>query len=480
MMPIRTGAIVLDDAPQRLLLTASVALSVLLAALPLAAYGQQQRIADSIAISKPVSDSAQLVEFRRQLVEIRAELARLETRRSAEQAATSASVLSVGKDGFSIRSADKAFEARLRGYFQTDGRVRIGSNSSPFTSTLLLRRMRPILEVTMWRIMDFRLMPDFADGRLYDANFDLRLIKQFALRAGRFKPPVSLERLQSAADLEFVERGLPTNLAPSRDLGIQAFGELRGGVISYAAGIFNGVPDLAVGEADNGGTKDAVGRLLVAPFRTTSVTALQGLTLGVAGSSGVQRGTVAAPFLPAYRSPSQQAVFAYRANGTAASTVVASGTHSRVYPQGTFYLGPFGAMAEYARSSQVVRQGTNGATLTHRAWQLATSYVLTGENASYRGVVPTSVFDATAKHWGAFELVGRVGALTIDPATFPIYADPLTQVNREVSWGAGANWYLARSIRLLVDFDFTQFRGGAASGDRPSERVLMTRIQHGF
>ena len=128
----------------------------------------------------------------------------------------------------------------------------------------------------------------------------------------------------------------------------------------------------------------------------------------------------------------------------------------------------------------MVRRGTSQATLTNKAWQLLGTFVITGENASYKGVVPAKAFDPSAHNWGAFELVARVGGLSIDPETFPVFADPLTQVKREASWGAGVNWYLARSIRLLLDLDVTSFRGGSAKGNRPSERVLLTRIQHGF
>jgi phosphate-selective porin OprO/OprP len=449
--------------------------SVLAAASADTAFAQSSSSDGTAPVRAGYQDST-LGDVRKQLAELQAKVAKLETAKAAAPTST----LSVGSDGFLIRSADKAFELRVRGYFQTDGRLRVGSESSPLTSTFLLRRMRPILEATMWRIMDFHLMPDFADSRLYDANFDLRLSKPFAIRAGKFKPPVGLERLQSAADIEFVERGLPTNLAPSRDVGVQAFGDARGGIVNYALGLFNGVPDLAVGDVDNGSTKDLAGRVLLAPWKTQSTSPLRGLTVGVSGSRGVQRGTTAAPFLPAYRSPSQQTVFAYRAGSTADATVVASGDHKRVYPQGTFYLGQFGAMGEYAVSSQLVRRGATSATLTHRAWQTMGTFVVTGENASYKGVVPKEAFDPSAHKWGALELVARVGALDFDKKSFPLYADPVTSVQREVSWGAGINWYLARSIRVLVDFDATNFHGGSATGDRPAEHVLMTRIQHGF
>ena len=44
-------------------------------------------------------------------------------------------------------------------------------------------------------------------------------------RFGKFKPPVGLERLVSDSDMLFVERALPTDLVPNRDVGVQVYGE---------------------------------------------------------------------------------------------------------------------------------------------------------------------------------------------------------------------------------------------------------------
>ncbi len=62
-------------------------------------------------------------------------------------------------------------------------------------------------------------------------------------RVGKFKAPIGLERLQSDADLPVLERGLDQNLSSSRELGVQLWGDIAGGIVNYAIGIFNGAID---------------------------------------------------------------------------------------------------------------------------------------------------------------------------------------------------------------------------------------------
>ena len=123
------------------------------------------------------------------------------------------------RDGLNIRSADNAFSFRLRGYVQSDARF-FGANGpvAPGSSTFLLRRVRPILEATAYKYFGLRLMPDFGNGQivLYDAYVEAKPTAALNLRVGKFKPPIGLERLQSATDVRFVERGLPTSLVPNR------------------------------------------------------------------------------------------------------------------------------------------------------------------------------------------------------------------------------------------------------------------------
>ncbi|WP_410960137.1 porin, partial [Salmonella sp. SAL4434] len=80
-----------------------------------------------------------------------------------------------------------------------DTRVYPGDDDNRGVDSFLLRRARPIVEATAFRIFDVRLMTDFGGGTatVLDAYFDARFGKFFNVRAGKQKPPVGQERLYS-------------------------------------------------------------------------------------------------------------------------------------------------------------------------------------------------------------------------------------------------------------------------------------------
>jgi len=398
---------------------------------------------------------------------------------ATEKAKTATSTTS-GRDGFSLRSADGAYQLKIRGYVHLDGRFYQSDDERPATDTFILRRVRPIFEGTVFKIFDFRVMPDFGGGTtvLQDAYIDARFSPKIKLRAGKFKPPVGLERLQSATDILFVERGFPTNLVPNRDLGVQLFGDLARGNVSWALGVFNGVPDGGSGDLDNNDGKDYAARLFFQPFLADNG-AWKGLGFGVAASTGDQEGTLTSTSLAGYRTPGQQTFFSYRSDGTAAGTVIADGERFRLSPQGHFYRGSFGLLAEYAISRQEVRRADVSAELENTAWQAEASWVFGGE-PSFRAVSPKKPFDREAKTWGAFEIKARYGRLEIDDDTFPIFANLASAAEAAEEWGLGLNWYLNRNVRVYLDYERTQFEGGASSGDREDENVLLSRFQIAF
>lgn len=384
-------------------------------------------------------------------------------------------VVAAGRDGFVVRSADSAYQLRVGAYFQSDDRVFLADPQALAANNIVLRRVRPVLQATVYKYFDFRLMPDFGQGRtvLFDAYFEARLLPALALRAGKYKPPLGLERIQSATDLRFAERGLPTNLVPNRDVGVQLSGDLARGVVNYAIGVFDGSLDLGTGDADSTDSKDLDVRVFVQPRGT-------GLGIGIATSTGNEQGKLAAPSLPTYLTPGQQAVFRYRGDGTAPNTVLAAGRRIRFVPQGTFYAGSFGVMAEYVATTHTVRRAAASARLTHHAWQLAGSWFVTGERAAFRAPAPRRPFDPAAGAWGAFELVARVGALRVDDATFPTFADTAAAIRAERSWGVGVTWHFGRGVKLALDYEHTAFTGGAATGSRGPEHFLVSRFQTAF
>ncbi|MEA2692743.1 MAG: phosphate-selective porin OprO and OprP [Acidobacteriota bacterium] len=452
--------------------------------------GQTAQTPEPASQNPPAAESPQTPEQRIEeldqkvrILERRGEVA---DEQAAEKAKSAASV-TAGRDGFSIRSADNAFQLRLRGYVQLDGRFYQDEHLKRGVDTFILRRARPILEGTVFKIFDFRLMPDFGGGTtvLQDAYVNARFLPGFQVRAGKFKPPVGLERLQSATDILFVERALPTNLVPNRDLGVQLQGDFGGSAsnrISYALGVFNGVADAGNGDLDTNNGKDTAGRIFFTPFAATAGPG-KGLGVGIAASTGNQSGTAtsaATTGLPSYKTGGQLTFFSYRADGTAAGTTLANGRRQRLSPQAYWYAGPFGLLAEYVRSSQEVSRGAASARIENDAWQAAASYVLFGGETSYRGVDPKQPFDSSQHHWGALELAARYNRLEVDDKAFPFFANPASAASRATAWAVGLNWYLTRGVRFMLDYEQTRFKGGAATGNRPDEKVVLDRIQISF
>jgi phosphate-selective porin OprO/OprP len=403
---------------------------------------------------------------------------------AADSAAASAkdrqSATANGKDGFSLKSADGKYTLRFRGYFQSDGRFYVNNDAVPGVDNLLIRRARPIIEATVGRYFEFRLMPDFGgtSPAIFDAYWDGKFAPEFTVRAGKFKPPIGLERLQSATDILFAERGMPTNLVPSRDIGLQIAGDISEGLVAYQVGVFNGVPDLANGGDDLSNAKDFAARLFVQPLKNGS---FRPLGFGVAASTGLERGSTATPGLPSYRTPGQQTVFRYNSSATTpANNVFANGKRTRLSPQGYFYTGPFGLLGEYVISQNEVTQGGATAELEHSAWQAEGSFFLTGEKNSFRSPTPKKPFDLKEGGFGAVELVARYGELAFDEAAFPLYASLTTSAQKAKALGVGVNWHFTRAVKIAVNYERTTFTGGAATADREPENALITRFQTSF
>jgi len=270
---------------------------------------------------------------------------------------------------------------------------------------------------------------------------------------------------------------------PNRDIGVTLYGELLNSTLNYTFGIFNGTADgrdINGTDADN--RHEFEGRIFAEPFKN-AFSFFRGLGLGVGGSYGSQLTTPSTPnnALPRYRSPGQNQFFNYvvGATPTLANTVIANGTHTRISPQLYFYRNSFGILGEYVGSKQEVALAGVGQKFINRAWQVATTYVLTGEDASYKGVVkPRNPYTIGDKGWGALELAARYEELAIDQAAFDTgFADITKSARKAQSFGGGFNWYATANAKVVVDYDFTRYNGGATGGDRRNEKALFTRLQ---
>ena len=388
--------------------------------------------------------------------------------------AKEAPVVTVNDKGASLKSADSAYEVKIRGLLQGDGRFFSSGGSN---DTFLLRTARPTIEGTLGGWVGFRFTPEFAgdSASIVDAYADLKFSPAATVRLGKFTSPVGLERLQSSSALSDVERALPSEIAPNRDIGVQLQGDLAQGRIGYAIGVFNGTVDGRDAVTSNPDNEfEYAGRVFFEPFKNDAGF-WSGLGFGLGASVGDVRGS-GGNFLPRYRTPGQQQFFAYR------SAVAADGRHVRWSPQGYFYRNGFGLLAEYIVARQELQVGATRAELENKSWQATASYVLTGEDASYRGVVrPSHPFAPGRGGWGAWELVGRYAELDVDDATFPLFADPASSASKAKAWTLGVNWYLTSNLKLVANYLDTTFEGGAAAGaDREDEKAVFTRLQVAF
>ncbi len=414
----------------------------------------------------------------------------LELKEEAATAAAKAAPKLTASDGrLEITSADGANSIRLRGLVQADGRYFVDDTNAT-NDTFLLRRARLVFEGKFSNFFSYTVQTEFAGSAvsILDANILASIKPAFNVRIGRFKTPIGLEQLQSDPVAFFNERSVATNLTPNRDVGVQLEGTFATNALLYQLGVFNGVPDAgnsAQNSQDFDNQKTFAVRLFATPFVNDPDSVLKGLGFGIAASQGDY--DTASGRTSGYRTDGQQTFFAYE------STVVADGTAITLSPQAYYYYGPLGILAEYVSSSTDVRRtaALPVREITNTGWNVSAGYVLTGEDASYRGVTPKNVFNPSAGTWGALEVVARIAEVDVDNAAFTgtavtRLANRNTSASGVTTYGLGVNWYPARAVRVglnyfIADFDFEPGAVPAAgSALTENEQALIGRVQVSF
>jgi phosphate-selective porin OprO/OprP len=405
-------------------------------------------------------------------------------------------VLAGWKDGFFLESPGGDFKLKIRGYLQTQFRDFPQESGDTGTDQIWLRRVRPIVEGTVYKYFDYKIMPDFGNNsvNLYDAYFDVNYFKPWvALRGGKFKPPLSLERLQSATDLLFAERSISNQLAPNRDTGFQFGGDLFDNVVNWQVGVFDGALDNQLNELNASSDFDADFRVFANPFTNLDIDWLKGFGVGVAGDYGSSKEDQNLNVIQ-YRTPGRATFFKYDTSTSSSNTItiLTDGEHWRTIPQGYYYWGPFGLMGEYIISTQGAQRTqtqtsgkdktttVNEASFENKGWFVQASWVLTGEDASFKGVVPINPFDPRNGRWGAFELATQYSRLDVDPKAFRLgFASRPTSTESAQTFGVGINWYLNKNFKLQADWYNTSFDTPVEFGDklRDHENVILTQFQ---
>lgn len=434
---------------------------------------------DGLAAS---TDSDEVARLKAELVQIQARLDALEQPPPPEPAKPSAEAVSVKVDrrGLVVESPDKSFNIRVRPRIQIDGLFfpEDSDGSSGFT----LRRVRPVIQGDAGPVF-WRFMPELAGTvRILDAWGTLELTDLLSLQAGKFKGPVGYERLQSFSKGLFMERGLPSVLTPTREIGLALNGSAANGVFEWTAGVFNGVLD-DTDQSNNGnlsgGDYDFGARLAIAPFKNRKDSPLAGLSFGFGATIGDERATIDDANRDSrirYRTSGRNTFFRYN------DGVAIDGERHRLNPFLSWYQGPFGFLTEYVQSSYELARGGVSQTVDTDAWTIQASWVVTGENASYKGVRPKHPFSPASGAWGALELGLRYHTLEVGDEAFA--GDAATRLARgnatqkADAYGVAINWILTDNLLVALNYEVTDFSGLGAVRD--SEEVILSRFQIDF
>lgn len=444
----------------------------------------------ALLVLTPAIQADEITLLREQLHALEQKLLVLERKQEikdevAATAAKTAPKITASDGRIEIASSDGANSLRLRGLVQADYRWYDAANNP--ADTFILRRARLVFEGKFNNLFQYVVQSELAGTiQILDANINAAISPAFNVRFGKFKTPVGLEQLQSDPVAFFNERSVATNLTPNRDMGIQIQGDVLDKRLNYTVALLNGVPDggnNVTGGVDFDNDKTVAARLFATPFVNDRDSVLNGLGLGVAVSAG-DYDTVSGRTAN-YRTDGQQTFFTYLTSTTAAAdNVTAAGKGFTYSPQGYFYRGSFGLLAEYVGSSIEVRRGAGPIQdVKNHAYNLSLGYVLTGEESTYRGVTPKTSFNPSAGTWGAFEVVARLSGVDIDDSVFggtaaTRLANPNVSATQLTAYGLGLNWHFSKSARAGFNFFHNKFK--LAPGAAPAATALISDHENTF
>lgn len=385
------------------------------------------------------------------IASLEAEVARL----SAEQESSGGTIL--GKwDGTKLqfKSADGSFSAQLGGRIHLDAGITDESDDwSPGSEddAVEIRRGRLFLAGDIHGNMEYKWQVDFAGGAsdapdFKDFYLGLKQTPVGKLRAGQFKEPFSLEELTSSNYISTMERSSMNALVPARNVGVQLSDANEAETLNWAVGAFwDDGSD--TGSFSGTGETNVTARVSGALWNRDEgrdVLHLGGNVRAQQDSGGTLR----------YRSRGPTAIPSAQAVDTGA---FASDGAESFGAEAAWVRGPLSLQGEYVLTMADVQGGSDA---DFDGWYGLVSYFLTGESRPYKGSSGSFSRVKPRKDYGegggAWELVGRVGALDLEDGS--IAGGEMEDLT------LGTNWYLSPNSRLMFNWIHMEL-DGSADGD---------------
>ncbi|MCW8955609.1 MAG: porin, partial [Gammaproteobacteria bacterium] len=182
-----------------------------------------------------------------------------------ESNADNAGVMVATEGGLELGSYDGQFSFELGGRLMID-LAAYQQDSIALGNGTGLRRARLEAEGVMYSNWGYEFGVDFADGDADVKDAYIEYLGEFdsSTKMGQFKEPFSLEELTSSRYITFMERALPNEFAPGRNIGVGMSHLGEGWTAAY--GLFGeAFDDDAADEGDEGW--GVTGRFTYAPWQ---------------------------------------------------------------------------------------------------------------------------------------------------------------------------------------------------------------------
>ncbi|MBI4614260.1 MAG: hypothetical protein HY720_11665 [Planctomycetes bacterium] len=360
-----------------------------------------------------------------------------------------------GYDGkFFMGSTDDNFRLQIGGYGQADSRW--FPTSYPPTDTFFLRDMRPSIDGKLWKYYEFKIQFELntSTNNIRDAWLNFHYIDELQFKVGQHKHPFCRDDLRGADATDFIDAPYITRfISPSRDSGASFHGKLFDGIVEYGVGFYNG--DGINVAPDTNDAKDVAARINLSPFKTFDNFWLKGLEIGASYSGGEQDKTIGG-----------------RTFTTSAGTVFYTLTPATLRENSKLFrynadfgwrIGPASLQGEWGRMEieDATRPRVSAAVprlvqdFEIDTFYIQATYLLTGDDKTWKHVKPKQNFDPKEGGWGAWELAGRYQYLDFNANM----TENGLATGTEKLWSltGGVNWYLNPHVEIMLDYEYTRY-----------------------
>ncbi len=384
--------------------------------------------------------------------------------------------------GITIKTADEENQIRLSGRFHGDYRKYVVEH--PSTDSFYIRRARLAAIGTFRKNYEFVVESEFGQGaaKLNDGYFNINYVPYAQFMFGQYKVPFLLDELRSDNWIDFVERSLTDNFAPSRDIGVMLHGNIGKDLLYYQLGLFNGRQVNASSDVDD--EKDWAGRVTVAPFSRLDIPVLKDFHIGGAFTVGAERTTK--PSTDWWKSSFKTAGGSGTTFFQFLDTITEDGTRSRWEVELAWMFGPVSLKSEYAvLQLNNLNNGKTTGSFSGNSGYVTLGWFLTGEHEPWKNGLPQAItpknpFVFGKGGTGAFQLLGRYEWLEMDRGLLTQgFADANQFTNKAYGYTFGLNWYPNDVVRFMLNYYRTSFdQSILVSGKRLNyEDAFMLRFQ---